>query len=96
MLFSELYKIMMNKVTFVGFRGGDRPNLPPWFKYCLQEHNQEQNAGSFSNLHYVILFAFSVSSPFFYFFHVHIPFFGMKLHSKLINNFFELFYFYSI
>jgi len=26
MLFSELYKIKVNKVTFVGFRGGDRPN----------------------------------------------------------------------
>jgi len=26
MLFSELYKIMVKKVTFVGFRGGDRPN----------------------------------------------------------------------
>jgi len=28
MLFSELYKIMVNKVTFVGFMGGDRPNHP--------------------------------------------------------------------
>ena len=28
MLFSELYKIMVNKVTFVGFRGGDRHNPP--------------------------------------------------------------------
>ena len=28
-LFPELYKIMVNKVTFIGFRGGgDRPNLP--------------------------------------------------------------------
>jgi len=26
MLFSELCKIMMKKVTFVGFRGNDRPN----------------------------------------------------------------------
>jgi len=26
MLFFELYKIMVNKVTFVGFRGNDRPN----------------------------------------------------------------------
>jgi len=34
MLFSELYKIIVNKVTFVGFRGeSDRPNTPwirPW------------------------------------------------------------------
>jgi len=29
MLFSELYKIMVNKVTFVSFKGGDRPNSPP-------------------------------------------------------------------
>jgi len=29
MLFSELYKkIMVNKVTFLGFRGGYRPNRP--------------------------------------------------------------------
>jgi len=28
MLVSELYKIMVNKVTFVGFRGGDRPPPP--------------------------------------------------------------------
>jgi len=27
--FSELYKIMVKIVTFVGFRGGDRPNCPP-------------------------------------------------------------------
>jgi len=26
MLFSELYKIMVNKVIFVGFRGRNRPN----------------------------------------------------------------------
>jgi len=29
MLFSELYKIMVKKVTFLGFRGGDRPPLDP-------------------------------------------------------------------
>jgi len=28
MMFFDLYKIMVNKVTFVGFRGGDRPNRP--------------------------------------------------------------------
>jgi len=26
MLFSELYKIMVSKVIFAGFRGSDRPN----------------------------------------------------------------------
>jgi len=30
MLFSELYKIMVNKITFAGFMGGDRPLwIPP-------------------------------------------------------------------
>jgi len=29
--FSELYEIMVNKVTFIGFRGGDRPHrIRPW------------------------------------------------------------------
>ena len=28
MLFSELHKIVVNKITFVGFRGDDRPNRP--------------------------------------------------------------------
>jgi len=26
MMFSKLYKIMVNTVTFLGFRGGDRPH----------------------------------------------------------------------
>jgi len=29
MLFSELYKIMVNKVTSLGFKGSDGPNRPP-------------------------------------------------------------------
>jgi len=29
MLFSELYKMTVYKVTFEGFREGDRPNRPP-------------------------------------------------------------------
>jgi len=33
MLFSELYKILVKKVTFVGFRGAIAPHLdPPWTK----------------------------------------------------------------
>jgi len=28
MLFSELYKIMVNKVTFAGFKGGRSPQSP--------------------------------------------------------------------
>jgi len=28
MLFSDLYKIMVNKVTIVGIKGGDRPHRP--------------------------------------------------------------------
>ena len=31
LLFSELCKIMVNKVTFVGFRGDD-PNRRPWIR----------------------------------------------------------------
>jgi len=31
MLLSELYKIVVNKVTFVGFRVGYRPNQPPGY-----------------------------------------------------------------
>jgi len=27
--FTELHKIMVNKITFVGFRGSDRPNRSP-------------------------------------------------------------------
>jgi len=29
MLFSELFKIMVNEITSVGFKGGDGPNRPP-------------------------------------------------------------------
>jgi len=36
MMFFGLYKIMVNKVTFVGFRGGDRPNRPPGSAHALQ------------------------------------------------------------
>jgi len=32
MLFSELYKIMVDKFTFVGFREGD---CPPWIRHSL-------------------------------------------------------------
>jgi len=31
MLFSDLYKIMVNKVTFVVFTGGNGPLYPPFF-----------------------------------------------------------------
>jgi len=43
-LFPELYKIMVNKVTFLGLKGGDRPNLPllicSWYNdmHCAEEH----------------------------------------------------------
>ena len=36
--FTELHKIMMNKITFVGFRGDDRLNCsPPWTRpwHCV-------------------------------------------------------------
>jgi len=32
MLFSVLYKIIVIKVTFLGFRGSDRPNHPLWIR----------------------------------------------------------------
>jgi len=39
MLFSNLYKIMVNKATFVGFIGGDRSPLdPPLFIVKLPIH----------------------------------------------------------
>jgi len=34
MLFSDLYKTMVNKVTFLDFRVGDRPS--PWIRFCLE------------------------------------------------------------
>ena len=40
MLFSELYKIMVKRVTFVGFRGGDRPNRRSWIRPWLEEQNR--------------------------------------------------------
>jgi len=36
MLFSEFYKIMVKKVTFLGFRGDDR--FPPWIRPCLSQY----------------------------------------------------------
>jgi len=33
MLFSKLYKIMANKVTFVKFYGGDRLIRPLWIRH---------------------------------------------------------------
>ena len=45
MLFSELYKIFVKKVTFVGFRGGDRPNRPPpWIRHCWSALADKINA----------------------------------------------------
>jgi len=32
MLFSELYKIIVNKITFVSFRGATAPIAPPWIR----------------------------------------------------------------
>jgi len=52
MLFSELYKNMVKRLTFVGFREGDRPNpptlVPPlasqhfWRDLLIQEHSYNQ------------------------------------------------------
>jgi len=36
--FLELHKIMVNKLNFVGFRGGRLPqSLPPWIRTCTFE-----------------------------------------------------------
>jgi len=35
MLFSEFYKIMVNKVTFVAFRGAIAPIAPLWIRPCF-------------------------------------------------------------
>jgi len=35
MLFSEFYKIVMNKVTFIGFGKDNRPNRFPWIQPWL-------------------------------------------------------------
>ena len=35
-LFSELHKIIVNKITFVGYRGGDCPNRLPLIRPCVQ------------------------------------------------------------
>jgi len=34
--FLNCTKFIVNKDNFVGFRGGDRPNFPPWIHLCLQ------------------------------------------------------------
>jgi len=39
MLFSELYKTMVNKVTFLDFRMGDRPLNPPLFRGSIGSKN---------------------------------------------------------
>jgi len=35
MLFSELYKILVKKVTFLGFRGAIAPIAHPWIRPCF-------------------------------------------------------------
>ena len=35
MLFSELYKIMVDKFTFLGFRGAIAPIAPPKIRPCI-------------------------------------------------------------
>ena len=47
MLFSDISKIVMKKVTFVGFREDNRPNrfpwIQPWFKCYRNAGNQNQD-----------------------------------------------------
>jgi len=51
MLVFKLYKIMVNKVTFVGFRGGDRPNRPPWIHPCYEVARKMKRCQRFVALH---------------------------------------------
>ena len=42
--FSELFKIMVKKVAFVGFRGGDRPNRRTrWIRTCCRNQGRTLN-----------------------------------------------------
>jgi len=69
MLFSKLYKIMVTTVSFVGFRGGDRPNRPHWIRPCakLTNYNMLTDEGLALSIHsfkFIALF-FNTSVPFF-------------------------------
>jgi len=48
MLFSELYKITVNKVTFVGFRGGGdrRPGSAPGYSACTMPVSRSEESAS--------------------------------------------------
>jgi len=41
MLFFKLHKIMVSKVTFVGFRGAIAPIAPPWIRPWDQETSSD-------------------------------------------------------
>jgi len=49
MLIYELYKIMVNKVTFVDFTGDDRPNRPPGSALVLPLHKKQIKQNVFQN-----------------------------------------------
>jgi len=50
MLFYELYKIMENKLTFVGFKAGDRPNRPLWTPPVANLPNKIHDSSCHSNV----------------------------------------------
>ena len=41
--FTNLYKIMVKKVTFIDFTGGDRPNRPSLYPPLLSEMSTDQD-----------------------------------------------------
>jgi len=57
MLFSELYKITVNEVTFVGFRGGDRPNRPPGSAPVTTRHEIRFPCDSFNEGEHLFQFS---------------------------------------
>jgi len=49
MSFSELYEIIVKKVTVVGFRGGAIPWIRPWYDASLI-YSRELDCNSFETL----------------------------------------------
>jgi len=65
MFSSELYKIMVNKITFIGFKGGDRSNRPPGSAPAGNCTATQGNASSLRSSYnfYVILSLVNVMFP---------------------------------
>jgi len=59
MLFSDLYKIMVNKITFVGYRGAIAPIVHPWIRPCQGRTNCLKLAKNFRTEESFLLMGFS-------------------------------------